>query len=627
MRFPRQGWQLLLFVAAILVPSVALVVVTSRIVEQGRELTEKRRLDEQRATVDRIARELLLKLDEAARQAGAGADRQPPPVVLAAPIREGHLVLPWENDAAVRRVREQLADAGFKAQVARAEREEFAGRRQAAAEAAYREALAAATTPAQTAQARLLLARLLEKMGRVPEAAAEYRVLLRMPADAIDEDGVPFPLHAAAHLASSSPADRAAAIDAARTALESRAWLSPIACFTLSDLAGKFPANAPGAAELATAAAARIRQSEQAEMLQNDAGRLGLLDARSLPSGTWQLYGDPAWLVSSVEGRLVVAVAAKAVTDPYEARGDLRFLYGRRETGGLPVGDALRGLQVVFSPRDDAALSARDAQQRRLYLAALTLLLGANVFAAWLLWHSLRREMQLAEIRSQFVSSVSHELKTPLTAIRMYAETLQMGRSRDPVMVDEYLDTIVSECGRLSRLVDNVLLFSKIEQGKKVYRFRPVSLADAVGAAARTLAYPLSQSGFELHTSIDEAVPPVQADRDAIEQAVLNLLTNAMKYSGDSRSIDLRVARSNGDALIEVTDYGVGIAAEHREHIFEKYYRAPMRENQAIPGTGLGLALVSQIVKAHGGRVDVISAPGKGSRFTLRLPIGQEEAS
>jgi signal transduction histidine kinase len=218
------------------------------------------------------------------------------------------------------------------------------------------------------------------------------------------------------------------------------------------------------------------------------------------------------------------------------------------------------------------------------------------------------------------VASVSHELKTPLTAIRMFAETLAMGRSRDECTRSEYLETIVNESERLARLVDNVLDFSKIEQGKKIYRLRPAHLEDIAGSAVRAMQFPLAQQGFRLHFSAED-LPEIQADADAIQQAILNLLTNAMKYSGDSREIDLRLYARNGDAVIEVVDRGLGLVPEEQKHIFEKFYRAPSQESQLIAGTGLGLTLVAHIAKAHHGRVEVESAPGTGSRFYIMIPI------
>ena len=229
--------------------------------------------------------------------------------------------------------------------------------------------------------------------------------------------------------------------------------------------------------------------------------------------------------------------------------------------------------------------------------------------------------MRLSDLRAQFVSSVSHELKTPLTSIRMFAETLQMGRINDPEVRDEYLGTIVNESERLSRLVDGVLLFSKVEQGKRTYRFRPVQAGEVIRSAVRTMEYPLSQQGFHLHLTLEPDLPAIHADRDAVEQAVLNLLSNALKFSGEARDIDLRLFRDQNEIVIRVTDRGLGIAPEQQSRIFEKFYRAPTSQNQLIPGTGLGLALVAAILKAHGGRVEVDSEAGKGSTFSLRFPV------
>jgi signal transduction histidine kinase len=183
------------------------------------------------------------------------------------------------------------------------------------------------------------------------------------------------------------------------------------------------------------------------------------------------------------------------------------------------------------------------------------------------------------------------------------------------------VDTIVNESERLTRLLNNVLDFSRIEHGQKSYRLEPTQLSEVVTAAAKTMQYPLAEQGFDLHMDIDERVPPVEADRDALKQAILNLLTNAMKYSAHSRGIQLRLFPENGNALIQVTDRGIGISAREQSRIFEKFYRAPIRENQSISGTGLGLALVAHIVQGHGGTIQVESSPGAGSTFSIRLPL------
>jgi signal transduction histidine kinase len=313
--------------------------------------------------------------------------------------------------------------------------------------------------------------------------------------------------------------------------------------------------------------------------------------------------------VVAVSSAMIVPPGVKLLSHPIEGAALIDTL-----------GETFPGLQVEWT--DGRFREAgRQGLPAGILLAGLALVLGVAVFGGYLLLRDVNRDVRMTEVRSQFVASVSHELKTPLTAIRMFAETLAMGRSRDERTKSEYLETIVNESERLARLVDNVLDFSKIEQGKKIYRLRPVRLEDVADSAARAMQFPLAQQGFQLHFSAEPDLPELRADPDAIQQAILNLLTNAMKYSGDAREIDLRLGARNGDAVIEVADHGLGMEPDEQKHIFEKFYRAPSHESRLIAGTGLGLTLVSHIVLAHGGRVEVESTPGLGSTFSILLPV------
>lgn len=224
-------------------------------------------------------------------------------------------------------------------------------------------------------------------------------------------------------------------------------------------------------------------------------------------------------------------------------------------------------------------------------------------------------------MRSQFVSSVSHELKTPLTSIRAFAESLKMGRPEAPEKKGEYLDTIISESERLTRLLNNVLDFSRIEQGRKTYNIRSGSVAAVVQAAIRSVEYPLAQRGFTLRVRMPDEPLIARVDPDAIEQAILNLLSNAVKYSGESREIELRLRRQGDTAILEVEDWGMGIPTEEQARIFEKFHRVRAAEDLGIPGTGLGLTVVAHIARAHDARVEVESTPSKGSTFLLHLPL------
>jgi len=288
------------------------------------------------------------------------------------------------------------------------------------------------------------------------------------------------------------------------------------------------------------------------------------------------------------------------------------------------LGPNLRGLYLVQPEPSAGPAASNPVLSRPFYLLTMIAVILFASLGGYLLWRDVRRDLDLAEIRSQFAASVSHELKTPLTSIRMFAETVRLGRVKDETARDEYLDTVINESERLSRLLNNVLDVSKIEQGKKLYHPRPQALAPILRTAVRTMDYPLRQQGFSLELAIDDDLPDVRVDADALEQALLNLIGNAIKYSGSSREIGLKLTQEGSWAVIRVTDHGVGIPPGDRHRIFERFYRVPSPENRQVPGTGLGLALVAHFVQEHRGRIEVDGAPGHGSTFSVYLPLEAE---
>jgi len=341
----------------------------------------------------------------------------------------------------------------------------------------------------------------------------------------------------------------------------------------------------------------------------------------------WAPFGErpSTWLVALAPGDPVVAIRADRLLASLPAVRELSLDIAVN-AGGEALGPEFSGLSLSFAGGATGAPAAPSVLQRSFYTTVLVVVVSMTLLGAYLFWRDVRREVLLAELRSQFVSSVSHELKTPLTAIRMFAETLLLGRSERPGAREDYLETIVNESERLTRLLNNVLDFSKIEQGKKLYRLEPQSLGAIVRSAARTMHYPLAQQGFDLRVSIDDRVPPVAADADAVEQAILNLLSNAMKYSGQSRSIALQVRRDGDCALVSVADCGLGIPPHEQGRIFEKFYRIGGADREGIPGTGLGLTLVEHVARGHDGEVKVESVPGEGSTFSIVLPLLQVSA-
>ncbi|HZP63332.1 MAG TPA: HAMP domain-containing sensor histidine kinase [Terriglobales bacterium] len=265
-----------------------------------------------------------------------------------------------------------------------------------------------------------------------------------------------------------------------------------------------------------------------------------------------------------------------------------------------------------------AALEQHFVRTDFLILGVISLLLAAGIV---LTHRNISREMALARLKSDFVSNVSHELRTPLSLIRLYAETLEMGRLKSSEKAQEYYSIIRKESERLSGLINNILDFSRIEAGRKEYDFRETDLRELVHNTLESYRYQIEQNGFAFEENIAEDVPPMRVDREAVARSLLNLVNNALKYSQDRKFIGVNLFRDNGSVRLEVTDHGIGIPESEQAKIFEKFYRVgdPLVHN--TKGSGLGLSLVRHIVLAHGGEVRVESAPGRGSTFTITLPV------
>ncbi len=284
---------------------------------------------------------------------------------------------------------------------------------------------------------------------------------------------------------------------------------------------------------------------------------------------------------------------------------------------GLVLGIKYRGTTI-------AALSRRFLRTSYLVLAGLSLLMAGGIFLSY---RSVNKEMAVAKLKSDFVSNVSHELRTPLSLIRLYAETLEMGRISTAEKSQEYYRIIRKESERLTALINNILDFSRIEAGKKEYEFRPTDLAELVRATLDSYRYQIEQHGFTFEEHIPDDLPEIRVDREAIARSLLNLVNNAVKYSSQDRYLAVNLYRSNGSVKLEVIDRGIGIPRGEQNKIFEKFYRAsdPLVHN--TKGSGLGLSLVRHVVEAHGGQVSVESTPGQGSKFTIALPVDAESQS
>jgi two-component system phosphate regulon sensor histidine kinase PhoR len=235
----------------------------------------------------------------------------------------------------------------------------------------------------------------------------------------------------------------------------------------------------------------------------------------------------------------------------------------------------------------------------------------------------LAREARVSKMQTDFMNKVSHDLRTPLTSIRMFVETLQLGRLQEPARQAEALEIISEETARLSGIINRLLDWARMESGRRNYRLRREPVEAIVDAALAAFAPQLLADNVELRRSVAPGLPPVMADREALSEALLNLLNNAYKYTGPEKRIEVRAARSGPSVFLSVVDDGPGIAPREQKRIFDKFYRAPDPLSRSIEGTGLGLAMVKHIVSGHGGKVSVQSELGKGTTFTIALPAAE----
>jgi len=243
---------------------------------------------------------------------------------------------------------------------------------------------------------------------------------------------------------------------------------------------------------------------------------------------------------------------------------------------------------------------------------------------SWLIVTDLNRQLTLARQKTDFVSNVSHELKTPLTSIRMFSELLAEGRVLEPAKQRSYLAIITAEAARLTRLINNVLDFARIERGEKKYQFQRADLSALVRETADTYRPHLEANGFQFECDVPEAPVWVNGDRDALAQVLVNLLSNAEKYSDHGKEIVLQVRQQTAPlphVEVKVLDRGLGVPGGSEEKIFEKFYRTHDSLSSGIQGSGLGLTLARQIAQAHGGEVVYEPRDGGGSCFSLRLPV------
>ncbi len=366
------------------------------------------------------------------------------------------------------------------------------------------------------------------------------------------------------------------------------------------------------------------------------------LDAPQPPAGPDRLSkaaGKGLWHVASRDGRTVAVcrrdrlarASQKACATGERLTGITVRVQppGEQAAGGeafltIPAPEPLVGWQLAAWLVGEDPFSAAAGRQKAAYMWAAGLGITVILTAALVMAAFLSRQARLARLKNDLIATVSHELKTPLSSMRVLIDTLVEGRCRDERQAGEYYGMIARENERLSRVIDNFLTFSRMERKGVAFDFAAVDVAEAVAAAAESVRERFSRPGCELSVDVAPHLPAVHADRDALVTVLLNLLDNAYKYTPDDKRISLRAWRDGGEVCLAVRDNGVGLSRRAARRAFDRFYQVDQRLSRAAGGCGLGLSIVKFIVDAHGGSIDVTSRAGEGSTFTVRLPAGAE---
>jgi len=302
------------------------------------------------------------------------------------------------------------------------------------------------------------------------------------------------------------------------------------------------------------------------------------------------------------------------------------LVHGVRPSAGLPQTRRIASVTglpwtVAVTNSNTQADLDQFVQRRRLLLGGLVTLALLVITSSYLIGRAVSRELAVARLQSDFVSAVSHEFRTPLTSLHQFTEILVEGDDLPAAERRTFYEALARATRRLTRLVESLLDFGRMEAGARPYRLEPLDAAQFATMVATEFRQEVSAQGFVIECDVPPEAIPVRADKDALAQAVWNLLDNAVKYSGDGGTVRLEVER-NEEVAIRVRDQGVGIPASEQKQIFRKFARGSAAKARGIKGTGIGLTIVRHIVEAHGGRLALESEPGRGSAFTILLPLG-----
>lgn len=503
-------------------------------------------------------------------------------------------------------------------------REEDCGR----AEAVYRE-LARRGDPRLQAAALMRLARCLRKQQRLKDALTVYDELAKL--GGIPVAGSPAELlarHERVALLKTVGDEHGSSRESELLAAALWEGKYPVDAVTFDFYRESLPTPHPATDKaLALAEAVRTLWERRQQAPGQDSGRMSLTGhkvlvvglLRSIPGGTAVLVVPADACLMPVQATAASLGVSVELEDPNHRRdaagagpdSHTGLLKYPQETGlpwAVSVASAGPGLETGFSVR-----------RRNLVVGGLTLVFAVIVGAGYFVFRAVNRELGLARLQSDFVSAVSHEFRTPLTAMCHLTELLEEGKTPDD-RLRLYYHALGKESRRLKSMVESLLDFARMEAGRQVYRMEYVDLAGLVKEVVEEFREQTSADGRRIALETPAGACSAHADREAIGRAVWNLLDNAVKYSPDASAVHVKVRGEGLEIAIAVEDQGPGISREEQQSIFRKFTRGAASRTSNVKGTGIGLAMVDHIVKGHGGRVRLESEPGRGSVFTIFMP-------